>query len=155
MPAWSDNYAGPLRQDQIRDITAYVMNWESTAPDRQVAATPSGPVVGTDITKELPAGNPENGETLSTAQGCMGCHISTNVGPAWQPSAGNRGSTTGPPADHRGRLQRQRRHRRYLFDYIGPGRSWSRLSSRCAPDYGQKLTDQDVADLIAYLLTLK
>ncbi|MEJ2639438.1 MAG: c-type cytochrome [Desulfosarcinaceae bacterium] len=31
MPPWLDRYGGPLREDQIRDIAAFVINWKPTA----------------------------------------------------------------------------------------------------------------------------
>jgi mono/diheme cytochrome c family protein len=31
MPTWSSDYGGPLRNDQVQQVTDYVMNWESTA----------------------------------------------------------------------------------------------------------------------------
>ena len=48
MPAWSEAFAGPLRADQIGNIATFIMNWESTAPDRSVPQEPIGDAVGTD-----------------------------------------------------------------------------------------------------------
>ncbi len=31
MPTWSSSYGGPFRDDQVQQVTDYVMNWESTA----------------------------------------------------------------------------------------------------------------------------
>lgn len=31
MPTWSARYGGPFRDDQVQQVTDYVMNWESTA----------------------------------------------------------------------------------------------------------------------------
>jgi hypothetical protein len=31
MPAWSDEYGGPLRPDQIQDLAQFILNWQSTA----------------------------------------------------------------------------------------------------------------------------
>lgn len=36
MAAWHLDYGGPLRSDQIADLTAFVMNWEATALGRVV-----------------------------------------------------------------------------------------------------------------------
>lgn len=36
MAAWHLKYGGPLRTDQIADLTAYILNWESTALGRVV-----------------------------------------------------------------------------------------------------------------------
>ena len=45
MPTWGQRFGGPLRDDQIDSLVAFIMNWEATAPE-DGAATPSGPVVG-------------------------------------------------------------------------------------------------------------
>ncbi|MBI5563366.1 MAG: c-type cytochrome, partial [Chloroflexi bacterium] len=56
MPTWSQQVGGPLRDDQITDLTNFVMNWEAEA-----AAGPSVPLdfkpVGSDTTTPLPAGD--------------------------------------------------------------------------------------------------
>ena len=42
-----------MRDDQICSIATFIMNWQSTAPDRRAAIpTLSGPPVGTDTTKQ-------------------------------------------------------------------------------------------------------
>jgi len=160
MPAWSDEYGGPLRPDQIRFIAAFIMNWASTAPVRQAAPTLAGPAVGTDITQKLPAGDAKNGEALATKQGCVGCHVTGTVGPAWLPSAGQpgigaRAATRFTQSDYKGKATTAEQ---YLLEsivnpsaYIVPGFGTVPMP----PTFGQTLTAQDAADLIAYLLTLK
>ena len=66
MPTWSQEYGGPLRPDQVRDVVAYVMNFEKNWLDENgkplPTATPSIMAVGTDITDpELPAGDAARG----------------------------------------------------------------------------------------------
>jgi mono/diheme cytochrome c family protein/cytochrome c551/c552 len=160
MPAWSDQYGGPLRVDQIRYIAAFIMNWESTAPVRQQLAAPAGPPVGTDITQKLPTGDAAKGQTLATSLGCTGCHVSTTTGPAWMPSAqqpgiGERANTRFTQSDYTGKATSAEQ---YLLEsivdpaaYHVPGYE----AVQMPPTYGQTITAQDAADLIAYLLTLK
>lgn len=159
MPAWSDHYGGPLREDQIRYIADFIMNWESTAPERQAAATPSGPVVGTDITKALPAGDATKGEQLATTQGCVACHITTATGPAWLPSGsepgiGDRAALRITQPDYTGKAETAEQ---YLFESIvlPDAHLVPNFQPVMPKTYGGTLTDQDMADLIAYLLTLK
>lgn len=87
MPTWSQAYGGPLRQDQVRDLTRFVMNWgcaydeeaECYDPDFSTAGLPTPaptqeavefePVCaaeGQDCTPvaELPAGDAARGEAL-------------------------------------------------------------------------------------------
>jgi mono/diheme cytochrome c family protein len=159
MPAWSENYGGPLRDDQIRDIAAFVMNWETTAPDRSVQAAPAGPAIGTDISVELPEGDATNGEVLANAQGCVGCHVSTQTGPAWmasgdQPGIGERAAARFTQEDYTGSADTPEG---YLLEsivdpavYVVDG-----FQPVMPANYGESLSTQDAADLIAYLLTLK
>lgn len=160
MPAWSEDYAGPLREDQIRYIAAFVMNWESTAPDRGQAPVLAGPPVGTDITIELPEGDPVKGEALATAQACVGCHVNTATGPAWPPSAGvpgigERAGTRFSQPDYTGTATSAEQ---YLFESIVQTNAFvveGYPESLMPGNYSSALTAQDAADLIAYLLTIK
>jgi len=160
MPAWSEAYGGPLRADQIRYIAAYVMNWESTAPERGQAPVLAGPAVGTDIMQELPAGDAAKGQSLATSQGCVGCHVAGNTGPAWMPTAdqpgiGDRAATRFSEPDYTGNATTPEQ---YLLEsivepqiHIVTGFDTVQMPAT----YGQLLTAQDASDLIAYLLTLK
>jgi len=160
MPAWSEQYGGPLRVDQVRSIAAFIMNWEPTAPDRGAATPMAGPPVGTDITVELPEGNPTNGEALATSQGCTGCHVLTDTGPAWaasanEPGIGDRAAQRFTQADYTGSATTPEQ---YLLEsivapgeYIVPGFETVLMPAT----YGQSLTAQDAADIIAYMLTIK
>ncbi len=159
MPAWADSYGGPLRTDQIRYIAAFIMNWEATAPER-TAPQLDGPPVGADIAQTLPAGDAAKGEAIAVAQGCTGCHIATNTGPAWKPTAdqpgiASRAESRFTDAGYTGKAASAQQ---YLLEaivnpsaYIVPGFEVVAMPGT----YGQAMTAQDAADLIAYLLTFK
>lgn len=160
MPSFSEHYGGPLRDDQIRNLAAFILNWEETAEDVPVPELPTGPVVGTDITKELPEGNAAAGETLATSLGCIACHIAAPTGPAWLPSddqpgiADRAAAYVGSP-DYTGNAETPEQ---YLFESIVLPNDFvvSGFSEGIMPGtYSTSLTDQNMADLIAYLLTLK
>lgn len=160
MPSFSNEFGGPLRVDQIRSIAAFVLNWEGTAQVVEVPTLPTGPTVGNDITKELPEGDPVNGEALGVSLGCTACHVAAEVGPAWPAKDGEPG--VGTRAEQRivdpGYTGQATTPEQYLFesivntnDYIVAG-----FAANIMPNnYAIQLTDQDMADLIAYLLTLK
>jgi mono/diheme cytochrome c family protein len=160
MPSFSDQYGGPLREDQIRNLAAFIMNWEETAVAIPVPELPTGPVVGTDITKELPEGDAEAGETLATSLGCIACHIAAPTGPAWlptadQPGIGDRAAARLSQPDYAGEAETPEQ---YLFESVVAPNAYivSGFSEGIMPAiYSTSLTDQDMADLIAYMLTLK
>lgn len=160
MPAWSDQIGGPLRQDQIHNIAAFIMNWESTAPDRDQAPAMEGEAVGKDITQKLYPGDVARGEELATFQGCVGCHVSTTTGPAWAPSEGepgigDRALTRVDQADYTGQATTAEQ---YLFEslvntnvFVVEGYQPNLMPGT----YSQSLTIEDASDLIAYMLTIK
>lgn len=83
MPTWSSTYGGPLRPDQVRQVTDYVMNWESTAILQTPEEDPWIPFAGVP-TSEGGAAAPQTGEDGEVAQrapdaiftslGCAACH---------------------------------------------------------------------------------
>jgi mono/diheme cytochrome c family protein len=160
MPTWSQDYGGPLRDDQVDSLVAFVMNWASTAP-ADATATPSGPTVGDDINTPLPTGNADHGKTLTESLGCTGCHITAAVGPGWLATADPNGQGVGTRAEARYKSADYTGHatsaEQYLHesivrpgDFLVPG-----FNDLMPKTYGSTLTAQDLADIIAYLETLK
>jgi mono/diheme cytochrome c family protein len=183
MAAWSQIAGGPLRMDQIEDLVAYIENFDKgeawTLEDlfavRQFAREPIDPAlrgeqvetVGTDITAALEqiallTGDPARGDQLyhgGTRSGarirlaCSGCHIQAANG-------------TGPMTDGTytrvsgERLQEAQfasyTAEQYLVEsilrpanYITPG-----YTNVMPANFGEQLTTQDLADIIAYLQTM-
>jgi mono/diheme cytochrome c family protein len=159
MPSFSEHFGGPLRDDQIRSIARYILNWSETAKSVQPPPTPAGPVIGTDIKQELPAGDAARGEQITTAQGCVACHILAPTGPHWlaneqEPGVGTRAAARITDPGYTGAAETPEQ---YLFEsivrpeaYLVPG-----FTDLMPHTYGSTLSDQDLADLIAYLQTLK
>lgn len=83
MPAWSQTSGGPLRMDQIENITSYVLSWNGQPPESALA------VAETAAAEARPTADPNAtpfgaGEALFTAKACVGCHAindSKVVGP--------------------------------------------------------------------------
>lgn len=163
MPTWSQRFGGPLRDDQINNLVDFIMNWQTTAVG--VAAGPAAPIVGVgaDInTPELPAGDVANGEVVARAKGCFACHVDAAVGPAWLASADPNGQGVGTraearvtEADYSGAATDAAHYLREAIvqpnAYIVPGFSPDIMPKT----YGDLLTAQDLADIIAYLESLK
>lgn len=158
MPAFHENLGGPLREDQVRNLAAYILNWEATAQE----ITPpklDGPAVGTDIAKTLPAGVAENGAALALSLGCTGCHVAGNTGPAWaatadQPGIGARAETRFSQADYTGSAATPAQ---YLFESIVNPAAYlvPEYTTPMPGTYSNQMTDQGMADLIAYLQTFR
>jgi mono/diheme cytochrome c family protein len=161
MPTWSQRFGGPLRDDQIDSLVAFIMNWESTAAP-EVTSAPAGSPVGDDVNTKLPAGSADNGKALTESLGCVGCHVAAPVGPAWLASADPTGQGVGTRAGSSFSASGYTGHatsaEQYLQesivrpnDFLVPGFNADLMPK----DYGSKLTAQDLADIIAYLQTLK
>ncbi len=158
MPTWSQQYGGPLRQDQIENLVDFVMNWEAS----DLAADTTAPAVvvdavGTDLNIELPEGDAANGETLFTGKGnggkfpCSACHSltagQTLVGPSLAGIA-TRGATTlaGYSAEQ------------YVHESVvqPDAHVVEGFSSGIMPqNFGAQMTKQELADIIAFLTTQK
>lgn len=67
MPTWSQVYGGPFRPDQVRDVTAFVLNWENEP--RPQAWESSGDA---GATEEDPF---TRGMNLFSNAGCSACHV--------------------------------------------------------------------------------
>jgi mono/diheme cytochrome c family protein len=82
MPTWSENYGGPLREDQIESLADFILNWEATAVGgAQLTLVPT-PTPSSEFSDDPVL----RGQTVFEANGCGACHtidgISIgNVGP--------------------------------------------------------------------------
>lgn len=82
MPAWGQQSGGPLRMDQIENITSYVLAWNGEAPATTVR------LAETVAAANLPTADTRSpfaaGKSVFSAKGCVGCHLmndKTLVGP--------------------------------------------------------------------------
>jgi mono/diheme cytochrome c family protein len=149
MPTWGQAYGGPLRKDQIDDLTTFILNWEESALAAGPPATPA-PVSGDPV---------ERGQAVFLGNGgCGGCHAVEGldgaigqVGPdltqiatiASERVAGQTAdayiteSIIDPPA--------------FLVEEcpLGP------CADVMPKDLGTRLAQEEVDDLITYLLTLE
>jgi mono/diheme cytochrome c family protein len=83
MPTWADRFGGPLREDQIEALAAFITNWEATAlGDVELAEIQTAAELAVESDDPL-----ERGLAVYNTSGCGGCHaiegISVGVvGPA-------------------------------------------------------------------------
>ena len=176
MAAWSQTAGGPLRQDQIEDLAAYIINWDKGAnwsnedflavaqygkplADGSLPSEPPPPPAGDNVAGILArwaemeiVGSPATGELLYDAEfGCTDCHRNGSAAP-----------------DTVGTVTRIRTERltlpqfasytveQYIIesitrpgDYIVDGYS----SGLMPANFGARMTDQQLADIVSYLLT--
>ena len=164
MPTWSQRYGGPLRDDQVDSLVAFIMNWKDRALAEGGTAAPPTVVegaVGTDITQALPAGDPARGKQLAEGSlGCSGCHVLAEVGPAWmaagdQPGIGVRAESRFAQDDYTGQATDAQQ---YLVESVVQTNAFivSGYQPNLMPQtFGERLTAQDLADLIAYMNSLR
>ncbi|HBY98568.1 MAG: cytochrome c [Ardenticatenaceae bacterium] len=74
MPFWGQQYGGPLRDDQIEDITLFLMNYTGGGEEALAAATPT-PAAAGGTTDPVALG-----KQLYQSQGCGGCHTLADAG---------------------------------------------------------------------------
>ncbi len=171
MPTWSQDFGGPLRPDQIESLVEFILNWQTAAA--APTPTPAFEAVGSDLTKPLPPGDPKRGEALwnqevKQASGipasCKACHSlkpgETLVGPSLSGIATTAAQRIQAP-DYKGQAKTPEEYIResiqqpnaYIMDpnqfAAAPG------VSKMPATLGNQMSAQDLADLIAFLMTLK
>lgn len=159
MPTWSQEFGGPLRPDEVRNLTDFVMNWEKTAleqPTQPAAtATPNPDAAGTDLDIELPEGDPAEGERLFKGEvngqfPCYSCHSlepgQTGVGP----SLGGIAVTAAARVD--GYSAEKYIHESIVLPNAHVVEGFQSPSVMPAI-FAEQMTKQQLADLIAFLMT--
>lgn len=170
MPTWGQQFGGPLRNDQVQDVTRYVLNWSEywvcteedpddcpELPEQPEVEDISCEAVGEDPNVPLPAGNIDRGAILYSANGrsvldgaplgCQSCHSvdgSVLVGPSFLgvlDRIENEYEGYDDAAD-------------YLHEaivapnvFLVPGFE----NGGMPVNFGERLCAQDVADLMAYI----
>ena len=166
MPTWGQPFGGPLTMDQVETIVTYVMNWEPEAIASGAQPAPNFKAVGSDVNATLPAGDATRGQKLfaqeeKLASGlnapCKACHsLQPNqviVGPSLAGIANTAATrVAGQPAEVYIRHSIQQPN-----EFIVPGNPAfvSNGKSVMPEGLGNAMAAQDLADLIAYLQTLK
>jgi mono/diheme cytochrome c family protein len=148
MPAWSDKFGGPLREDQIDSIAQFVLNWESTALEDVVLEELATPTPGPEEESDPVA----RGQRVYLDTGCGGCHTIEGL------SAG----TVGPKQTNIGSVAATRVAGMSAEEYI----TQSVLDPSAYvvdgyPDnvmpknYSELLEPNQLADLVAFFLSLE
>lgn len=169
MPTWSASYGGPLREDQVQQVTDYVLNWESTAvlqtpeedpwiPYLNIPVTASDGMTDTTAVQEpaetdgprdpaLLFGNPPGG------MGCVACH---NL--ELPEDANNRGligPNMGNLADHAGTRVPGEDAATYVYNSIvNPGAHIVEgyPAGVMPQDFTNRMTEEEITAMVEWLL---
>jgi mono/diheme cytochrome c family protein len=148
MPAWSDRYGGPLRDDQIRDIANFVLNWEATATGQVEITQLATPTPSAEEAADPVA----QGQQVFVTSGCNACHTISGI------STG----TVGPNLTQIGEVGGTREEGVAAEDYIHESIVTPNayvvegFPPNVMPQiYGEQLSDEQLDNLIAFLLAQK
>ncbi len=156
MPTWGEDFGGPLRKSEVHDVALFILNWENEELCGEQVGE-EGPVWPLHVS-ELPEGNPDNGATLyNTTYACASCHGaldnegSANIGP-W---LGDIDQTGAERIDGYTAAD-------YVYESIlkpdafiapecpsGPCNEPSTMPG----NFGERMTQQDMADVMSYVLS--
>ncbi len=151
MPAWSRDYGGSLRDDEIRDIASFILKWDTTTTGGgESAATVTPPPA------QASSASVEKGRAIFYGPaGCLGCHGAPGRGGASGPDMAGiaRRAAIEIPGLTAEQVIRQ--------SILAPG---AVIASGCPTetcpdimprDYGTRLRQADLDVLVRYLLTLE
>lgn len=143
MPTWSEKFGGPLRDDQIRAVAAFVMNFEPYALGQVATAVPLGPVAD----ESTPEGR---GQVVFSTAGCISCHtlsgISTGtVGPVLDGIGENAGTRVDGMTAEEYIRQSVLDPSAYIVDGFADG--------VMPQNFAEVLTEDQINDLVTFLLS--
>lgn len=145
MPTWSEKFGGPLRDDQIRAVAAFIMNFEPYALGQVATLPPLGPVAD----ESSPEGR---GQVVFSQAGCTACHTISgisqgNIGPVLDGLASRAGTTveglTAEEYIHQSIVDPSAHVVEGFADGVMP------------QNFAEVLSEDQIADLVAFLLTLE
>ena len=165
MPAWSARYGGPMRDDQVQNVAAFVLNFaneEFCAVEPSRFAWPDSVddllAMDNDEFTAVP-GDAENGAALYVSYGCSGCHgqIDQDGTNGTGPWLGNIAEVGATRVEGQTAMQYVYSSILHPDDFIapdcpnGPCTSPSAMSKDFATRIGGN-TPQDMLDLLAFLV---
>jgi mono/diheme cytochrome c family protein len=163
MPTWHEQFGGPLRPDQVQNVTNFVLNFESEALCSQPLVTYEWPelaeefLASPDVTAP---GDPTRGQELyTTTYGCSACHGSLDgaTPAAIGPSLVNIETDGATRVEGLDALQYVYHSILYPSDFIAPDCPTGPCAgppSAMPHDFGARMGNnpQDMADILAALL---
>ncbi|TAK14823.1 MAG: c-type cytochrome [Anaerolineae bacterium] len=146
MPTWSDQFGGPLREDQIRAVAAFIVNFESWAAEPEAPEAYPTPLFSVDVNDPIAVGR-----VAFVQYGCVGCHTVEGLSTA----------TTGPVMNGIATRAAIREGYESAEDYIltsiqNPGDYVVEgFNDGVMPiNFGEIISEEDLTNLLAFLMTL-
>ncbi|MSQ33885.1 MAG: c-type cytochrome [Dehalococcoidia bacterium] len=158
MPAWSTEEDGDLKDYHIRDLVTFVTNWERSEHLLKESLAEHAPThaaagaAGVAAAAAAPADDPvARGKALITAQACSACHTISSV-PGAVGAVGPKLNGVGTTAATRkpGLTAEQ-----YIQESIREPTAYTVQGFTTGVMPKLPLTDAQISDLVAFLLTLK
>ncbi len=143
MPTWSESFGGPLREDQVKSVAAFIANFEEWGLSPELVPTP---VIA------LPPDDPTAlGRLVFIQQGCTGCHTVDGLSAA----------TTGPIldglADRAGSRVDGQDAETYIRNSINNPSDFvvDEFNDELMPNnFSELINDEEMDLLLSFLLTL-
>lgn len=144
MPTWSEKFGGPLRDDQIRAVAAFIMNFEAYALGLEPTAVPVLPVVDESDPASV-------GRAIFLTAGCTACHTISGL------SMGNLGPVLDGLASRAGERVEGLSAEEYIHQsLVDPGAYVVEGFDNIMPaDIVAEMSEEELDSLIAFLLTLE
>jgi mono/diheme cytochrome c family protein len=159
MPTWSRQFGGPMEDHQIEEVTAFIMNWsldtELCGEDVFVER-----VEWPESAEDLPEGDAGNGPGLyEITYGCQSCHGDPGVADSnlVGPWLGNIANVAAERVEGQSAAQYIYESILYPNAFVAPicARDLPCADPSTMPDYfGDRMSLQDMADIVSYYLTL-
>jgi mono/diheme cytochrome c family protein len=155
MPTWAQEYGGPLRPDQVEDLTVFVLNWQTeelcSAPPEPAYDWPES-VEDFLAAEEIEEGDPAQGfELYQVTYGCAACH-----GDFSQPEWDGTGPWVGETAELAPRDVEGATAEQYVYEsilnpsaYVVDGYPEGAMPANFALRMGDN--PQHMADILAYI----
>lgn len=145
MPTWSEQFGGPLRQDQIHAVAAFIMNFEPYALGQVATMEPLAPLAD----ESTPEGR---GQAVFLQAGCAACHTISGI------SSGNIGPVLDGLATRAATRVSGLTAEEYIHQSIVEPSAYvvEGFTDGVMPQtFADVLTEEQIADLVAFLLTLQ
>jgi mono/diheme cytochrome c family protein len=160
MPTWSQTFGGPMEEYQIKQIVAFIMNWSEDPALCGEGAVVVELVEWPESWQDLPEGDADEGSSLYDSYVCFSCHGDplTPGSAAVGPFLGSIASVAVTRVD--GQSAEQYIYESildpdaYLVEECPSGPCTGPPSLMTSQNFGSRMSLQEMADLVAYYMTL-